>query len=358
MGPSRLAMRRGDCSRRVAVCGAGLLGLVAAVGVALGFGMPGVWAGEVKLLNASYDPTREFYTEYNAAFARHWRERTGDTVTVRQSHGGSSKQARSVIEGLAADVVTLALAYDIDMVAEQGGRLATNWQQRLPHNSAPYTSTIVFVVRRGNPKRIRDWDDLVKPGVSVVTPNPKTSGGARWNYLAAWAFAADKYGSNRAQVIEFVTRLFRNVPVLDSGARGSTTTFAQRAIGDVLVTWENEAFLTLNEFGSDKFEIVVPSLSILAEPPVAVVDKVAARRGTLAVAQSYLEYLYSEEGQGIAARHFFRPRSEQAMAKYARQFVPVRTVTVDSAFGGWRRAQATHFAEDGVFDGMLRRGGR
>ncbi len=264
-------------------------------------------AKDIKLLNVSYDPTRELYPEFNAAFAKHWKAKTGDTVTIKQSHGGSGKQARSVIDGLQADVVTLALAYDIDAIAEKARLLPADWQKRLPHNSAPYTSTIVFLVRKGNPKGIKDWDDLVKPGVSIVTPNPKTSGGARWNYLAAWAYALQKYGNDEAKAREFVAKLFKNVPVLDSGARGATTTFVQREIGDVLISWENEAYLALKEFGADKFEVVTPSISILAEPPVAVVDKVAKRHGTEAVAKAYLEYLYSEEGQEIAGEEFLPP---------------------------------------------------
>jgi sulfate/thiosulfate transport system substrate-binding protein len=309
----------------------------------------------IRLLNVSYDPTREFYTEYNAAFAAYWKSKTGDTVVVRQSHGGAGKQARSVIDGLPADVVTLALAYDIDAIAEKAGLLSTNWQSRLPHNSAPYTSTIVFVVRRGNPKGIKDWDDLVRPGVSVITPNPKTSGGARWNYLAAWAYGLERHNQDDAKAREFVTQLYRNVPVLDSGARGSTTTFAQRGIGDVFVSWENEAFLALKEFGEDRFEIVVPSLSILAEPPVAVVDRVVNRKGTADVARAYLEYLYSDEGQDLAGKHFYRPRGEKAAAKYATRFPAVNLVTIEQVFGGWRKAQTTHFDDRGTFDQIFQR---
>jgi sulfate transport system substrate-binding protein len=312
---------------------------------------------EVKLLNVSYDPTREFYAEFNAAFARYWQSTAGDKVVIQQSHGGSGKQARSVIDGLAADVVTLALAYDIDMIAGRAGLLPADWQRRLPNNSAPYTSTIVFLVRKGNPKAIRDWDDLVKPGVSVVTPNPKTSGGARWNYLAAWTYALRKQGKDDAGARDFVTRLFKNVPVLDSGARGATTTFVQRGVGDVLISWENEANLALREFGADKFEIVTPSLSILAEPPVAVVDKVAKRHGTEAVSRAYLEYLYSEEGQDLAGKHFYRPRSQAAATKYAAQFTNVRLVTIDDVFGGWKAAQKTHFDEGGVFDRIFQPSG-
>ncbi len=307
-------------------------------------------AKEIKLLNVSYDPTRELYQDYNAAFARYWKAKTGDDVVVAQSHGGSGKQAQSVINGLEADVVTLALAYDIDAIAQQAKLLPADWQKRLPDNSTPYTSTIVFLVRKGNPKHINDWNDLVKPNVVVVTPNPKTSGGARWNYLAAWAYALDKYGHDDAQARDFVKRLYKNVPVLDSGARGSTTTFVEREIGDVLLAWENEAHLAIKQFGVDKFDIVTPPLSILAEPPVAVVDKVAKKHGTSDVARAYLEYLYSDEGQDIAGRNFYRPRSEKAAAKYAGQFSPVKLVTVDEIFGGWQKAQKTHFADGGVFD--------
>jgi sulfate transport system substrate-binding protein len=307
-------------------------------------------AKEIKLLNVSYDPTRELYQDYNAAFARYWKAKTGDNVVVAQSHGGSGKQAQSVINGLEADVVTLALAYDIDAIAQQAKLLPADWQKRLPNNSTPYTSTIVFLVRKGNPKGIKDWDDLVKLNVVVVTPNPKTSGGARWNYLAAWAYALDKYGHDDAKARDFIKRLYKNVPVLDSGARGSTTTFVEREIGDVLLAWENEAHLAIKQFGVDKFDIVTPPLSILAEPPVAVVDKVAKKRGTTEVAQAYLEYLYSDEGQDIAGRNFYRPRSEKAAAKYASQFSPVKLVTVDEVFGGWQKAQKAHFADGGVFD--------
>ncbi|UZD56532.1 sulfate ABC transporter substrate-binding protein [Caldimonas aquatica] len=311
-------------------------------------------ARDITLLNVSYDPTREFYQAYNAAFAKYWKGKSGDTVVVRGSHGGSGKQARSVIDGLEADVVTLALAYDIDEIAQRGKLLAPDWQKRLPHNSAPYTSTIVFLVRKGNPKGIKDWDDLVKPSVQVITPNPKTSGGARWNYLAAWGYAQKKYGSEqRAQ--EFVARLFGNVPVLDSGARGSTTTFVERGIGDVLIAWENEALLALKELGPAKFDIVVPSISIVAEPPVAVVDKVVDKRGTRQVAQAYLEYLYSPEGQDIAGRNYYRPTDPRVAAKYAGQFPKLELFTIDQAFGGWTRAQKTHFADGGVFDRIYTR---
>ena len=306
-------------------------------------------AKDIELLNVSYDPTRELYLEYNAAFAKYWQAKTGDTVTIKQSHGGSGKQARSVIDGLQADVVTLALAGDIDPLSEIAHLIPSDWQKRLPHNASPYTSTIVFLVRKGNPQKIKDWDDLVKPGVAVITPNPKTSGGARWNYLAAWEFAKRKNSGND-QAKEFITKLYKNVPVLDSGARGSTTTFVQRSIGDVLISWENEAYLVLKEFGSDKFEIVTPSLSILAEPPVSVVDKVAKKKGTTEVATAYLEYLYSAEGQDIAGKNFYRPIDPAAAAKFAGQFAPVQLFTIDEAFGGWSKAQKTHFADGGTFD--------
>lgn len=306
-------------------------------------------AKSIELLNVSYDPTRELYVEYNAAFAAHWKTKTGDDVVVKQSHGGSGKQARSVIDGLRADVVTLALAGDIDAIAKNSGALSSDWQTRFPHNSAPYTSTIVFLVRKGNPKGIKDWDDIVKPGVAVITPNPKTSGGARWSYLAAWEFAKRKLGSDDAAKA-FVAKLFKNVPVLDSGARGATTTFVQRGIGDVFLSWENEAFLAVKEFGADQFEIIVPSLSILAEPPVAVVDKVVKRKGTAEVANAYLEYLYSDEGQDIAGKNFYRPVDPKAAAKYAAQFTKVDLFTIDQAFGGWAKAQKEHFDDGGTFD--------
>ena len=312
------------------------------------------WAKDIKLLNVSYDPTRELYTEFNAAFVKHWKAKTGDNVTVEQSHGGSGKQARSVIDGLPADVVTLALAYDIDAIADRSRRLPADWQKKLPNNSAPYTSTINFLVRKGNPKGIKDWSDLVKPGVSVITPNPKTSGGARWNYLAAWGYALEKSGNDEAKAKEFVGKLFKNVPVLDSGARGSTTTFVQRGIGDVLLAWENEAFLAIKEFGADKFEIVTPSISILAEPTVTVVDKVAKKKGTEALAQAYLEHLYSDEGQEIAGKHFYRPRSEKAVAKYAAQFPKLKLLSIDDSFGGWRAAQKKHFDDGGIFDDIYK----
>jgi sulfate/thiosulfate transport system substrate-binding protein len=303
----------------------------------------------VTLLNVSYDPTRELYVEFNAAFAKYWKAKAGQDVTIKQSHGGSGKQARSIIDGLDADVATLALAGDTDALVKHGGWLAADWQKKLPHNSSPYTSTIVFAVRQGNPKGIKDWDDLIKPGISVITPNPKTSGGARWNYLAAWEFAKRKYGSD-AKAKEFVAKLFANVPILDTGARGSTITFAQRGQGDVLIAWENEAYLLEKEFGS-KFDIVAPSLSILAEPAVAVVDKNVDKKGTRAVAQAYLEYLYTEEGQDIAGKNFYRPAvSEKAKAKYAHQFAKLNLFTIDQAFGGWAKADKEHFADGGSFD--------
>lgn len=305
---------------------------------------------EITLLNVSYDPTRELYREYNAAFAKYWKAKTGQTVKFQQSHGGSGSQARSVIDGLEADVVTLALAYDIDAIASKAKLIPEDWQKRLPDNSAPYTSTIVFLVRKGNPKQIKDWDDLIKTGVSVITPNPKTSGGARWNYLAAWGYALKKYGNDQQKAEEFVTKIYKNVPVLDSGARGSTNTFVQRGIGDVLLAWENEAFLAINEFGKDRFEIVVPSLSILAEPTVTVVDKVVDKRGTRKVAEAYLKYLYSQEGQEIAARNYYRPRLQSVAQKYSNQFAKVNLFTIDELFGGWRKAQSIHFNDGGIFD--------
>jgi sulfate transport system substrate-binding protein len=305
--------------------------------------------GGVTLLNVSYDPTREFYADYNRAFTKYWKTTTGQDVTIKQSHGGSGKQARSIIDGLDADVATLALAGDIDALAAHGAWVRPGWQQRLPHNAAPYVSTIVFLVRKGNPKGVKDWDDLVKPGMQVITPNPKTSGGARWNYLAAWEFARRRYGSD-GKAKEFVARLFGNVPVLDTGARGSTTTFAQRGLGDVLLAWENEAFLVLKEFGANKFDIVPPSISILAEPTVAVVDKVVDKKGTRAVAEEYLKYLYSDEGQDIAGRNHYRPTSDQAKARYAGQFPPLTLFTIDEAFGGWAKADKAHFADGASFD--------
>ncbi len=309
----------------------------------------GAQAQTTELLNVSYDPTRELYVEYNAAFSRHWQATTGGTVAIKQSHGGSGKQARSVIEGLRADVVTLALAGDIDAIATHAKLLPADWQQRLPDRASPYTSTIVFLVRKGNPKAIHDWDDLVKPDVAVITPNPKTSGGARWNYLAAWAYGRRHFGGD-AGARRFITDLFQRVPVLDSGARGATTTFVQRGLGDVLLSWESEAFLALKEFGTDRFEIVVPSLSILAEPPVSVVDRVAAKKGTTKVARAYLEYLYSDVAQEIVAKHFYRPRSAKIAAQYAAQFPTLQLVTIDDEFGGWTTAQQTHFADGGAFD--------
>jgi sulfate transport system substrate-binding protein len=321
---------------------------IAAVLLALALGYE-ARAADVTLLNVSYDPTRELYQEIDAGFARAWLAKTGKTVEVRQSHGGSGKQARAVLDGLEADVVTLALAWDVDALAE-GGMLPRDWQKRLPGNSCPYTSTIVFLVRKGNPKGIRDWSDLVRPGLQVVTPNPKTSGGARWNYLAAWAWARRQPGGTDAGARDFVTRLYRNVPVLDSGARGSTTTFVQRGIGDVLLAWENEAFLSIRKLGADKVEVVVPSLSILAEPPVALVDAVVDRRGTRAAAQAFLEYLYTPEAQEIAARHHYRPRDPAVAARYAAAFPKVGLVTIDEAFRGWANAQKAHFADGGVFD--------
>jgi len=304
--------------------------------------------GGLKLLNVSYDPTRELYQKFNVAFAKYWKAKTGVDVQFEQSHGGSGAQARSVLDGLQADVVTLALAYDIDVLAEKGNLLPRNWQSRLPNNSTPYTSTIVFLVRKGNPKNIRTWEDLIRPGVSVITANPKTSGGARWAYLAAWGYELKKTGDeNKAK--DFVAKLYKNVPVLDSGTRGATTTFVQRGIGDVLLSWENEAFLALNELGKDKFEVVVPAISVLAEPPVSVVDKVAAKHGTTDVAKAYLQYLYTDEGQEIAAQNFYRPRSEKIAAKYAKQFPKIELFTID-LFGGWTKAQQKHFSDGGVFD--------
>ncbi len=304
----------------------------------------------VTLLNASYDPTRELYQDYNAAFARYWKVKTGQDVVVNQSHGGSGKQARAVIDGLPADVVTLGLASDIDAISANGGLIAGNWQSRLPNNSTPFTSTIVFLVRKGNPRRIKDWNDLVQPGVSVITPNPKTSGGARWNYLAAWGYALHQNQNDQAKARQFVTQLCKNVPVLDSGARGSTTTFVQRDIGDVLIAWESEAYLAVKELGKDKVEVVIPSYSILAEPPVSVVDKVVNRRGTAEVAKAYLEYLYSDTAQEIAARHYYRPRSKSIADKYASQFPRLNLFTISDVFGGWQNAQKTHFADGGIFD--------
>ena len=339
---ARIAMttRRHLLHRTAAPLLAGLLGL----------GASAAHAKDISLLNVSYDPTRELYQDVNKAFAAQWRAKTGDTLTLKQSHGGSGKQARSVIDGLEADVVTLALAYDIDELAAKAKLIPADWQKRLPHNSAPYTSTIVFLVRKGNPKGIKDWADLVKPGVQVITPNPKTSGGARWNYLAAWGYALKAPGGSEAKAQAFVTALFKNVPVLDSGARGATTTFVERGIGDVLISWENEAFLAVKELGPDKFEIVVPSVSILAEPPVAVVDKVVDKRGTRAVAQAYLEFLYSAQGQKIAAENGYRPIDAKVAAQYAKTFPALKLFTIDDSFGGWAKAQKAHFADGGVFD--------
>jgi sulfate/thiosulfate transport system substrate-binding protein len=320
----------------------GLVLLLATAGAA--------WAADVTLLNVSYDPTRELYVDLNKAFAAKYKSDTGKTIEIKQSHGGSGKQARSVIDGLAADVVTLALAYDIDEIAARG-IIAKDWQTRLPQNASPYTSTIVLLVRKGNPKGIKDWDDLVKPGVKVVTPNPKTSGGARWNYLAAWGYALKKYGSEE-KARYFVQNIYKRVPVLDTGARGSTVTFVERNVGDVLIAWENEAFLSINEFGKDKFEVVVPSVSILAEPPVAVVDKVVDRKGTRAAADDYLKFLYTPQGQEIAGRNFYRPRDPEVVRKFATTFPNLQLLTVDDTFGGWRKAQSEHFNDGGVFDAI------
>jgi sulfate transport system substrate-binding protein len=324
------------------------LGLVLAIAVAAIFSGCSSKRG-TELLNVSYDPTREFYTDFNAAFIKYWQQKTGETIAVKQSHGGSGKQARAVIDGQAADVVTLALSADIDAIARVGHLIPADWEKRLPNNSAPYTSTIVFLVRRGNPKDIKDWDDLIKPGVQVVTPNPQTSGGARWNYLAAWGYALKKFGTEE-KAREFVAALYKHVPVLDSGARGATTTFVQREIGDVEIAWENEAFLALKEFGEDKFKIVVPSISILAEPSVAWIDRNVERKGTTTVAKAYLEYLYSPEGQDIAGRNFYRPRDPQIALKYEASFPKLKLFTVDELFGGWTKAQKTHFAAGGVFE--------
>jgi sulfate/thiosulfate-binding protein len=315
----------------------------------LGAASPARAAGEVTILNVSYDPTRELYVDYNVVFAKYWLAKTGQKVLINQSHGGSGKQARSVIDGLAADVVTLGLAGDVDAIATGGKLLPLNWQTRLPNNSAPYTSTIVFLVRKGNPKNLHDWPDLIKPGIAVVTPNPKTSGGARWNYLAAWGWALKQPGGTDASARAFVQKLYKNVPVLDTGARGATTTFVQRGIGDVLLAWENEAELAIKEVGADKIEIVVPSISVLAEPSVAVVDKVVLRRGTREVAQAYLEHLYSPEGQDIIARNYYRPRDPKVAAKYAQQFPQLKLVTI-ADFGGWAKVQKEHFADAGTFD--------
>ena len=330
--------------------------LTLAGSLTLALSAPAVWAQQatptaqaVTLLNVSYDPTRELYADYNQVFAKYWKDKTGQVVTVKQSHGGSGKQARSIIDGIDADVATLALAGDIDALVQHGGHLAANWQQRLPHGSAPYTSTIVFLVRKGNPKGVKDWNDLVRPDMKVITPNPKTSGGARWNYLAAWAFAERQYGSAE-KARDFVRQLYRNVPVLDSGARGSTITFVQRGVGDVLLAWENEAFLALKEFGPNKVEIVVPSLSILAQPSVAVLDKVVDKKGTRTVAQAYLQHLYSPEGQRIAAKHHYRPTDPQVQAEFADRFPRLELLTIDQAFGGWGKASQAHFVDGASFD--------
>jgi len=312
--------------------------------------------GPVKLLNVSYDPTRELYQDVNQAFGQQWKQKSGQTLNISQSHGGSGKQARSVIDGLEADVVTLGLAYDIDEIAEKSGRIAKDWQKRLPDNSSPYTSTIVFVVRKGNPKGIKDWEDLTKPGVAVIAPNPKTSGGARWAYLGAWGYALQKAGGNDTSAKEFVRKLYKNIPVLDSGARGSTTTFGQRGIGDVLVSWENEAYLLVNELGKDKYQIINPSVSILAEPPVAVVDKNVDKHGTRAAAEAYLQFLYTEAGQEIAVKHHYRPRSAAVAAKHAGELPKIKLFTIDKVFGGWQKAQATHFADGGTFDQIYQPG--
>jgi sulfate/thiosulfate transport system substrate-binding protein len=315
----------------------------------LGFATYTAQAAEVKLLNVSYDPTRELYKDYNTVFAKYWKAKTGDDVSISQSHGGSGKQARSVLEGLEADVVTLALAYDVDQLYQKRKLIPENWQSLLPNNSSPYTSTIVLLVRKGNPLHIKDWDDIVKPGVSIVTPNPKTSGGARWNYLAAWSYALKHNNNDEAAAQAFVSRLYKNAAVLDTGARGSTTTFIEREIGDVLIAWENEAYLALKEFGPDKFEIITPSISILAEPPVAVVEDVARKHGTTEVATEYLNYLYSKEAQELIGKNFYRPTDPEIAAKYAKNFKPLELVKID-AFGGWNAAQKKHFADDGVFD--------
>jgi len=320
-------------------------------------GIVGGSAKEVTLLNVSYDPTRELYQDLNTAFAKYWEAKTGDRVSIQQSHGGSGKQARGVIDGLQADVVTLALAYDIDAIAEKGRLLPADWQKRLPDNSSPYTSVIVFLVRKGNPKQIKDWDDLAKPGISVITPNPKTSGGARWNYLAGWAYALRKNANDEAKAREFIARLFKNVPILDTGARGATTTFVQRGIGDVLIAWENEALLSLKESGQGGFEMIMPSLSILAEPPVAWIDKVVTKRRTREIAEAYLRYLYTPEGQEIAAKHYYRPRLESVAQKFTATFPKLNLITIDDSFGGWQKAQKTHFNDGGIFD-QIQRGNR
>jgi len=327
-----------------------IFGAALIAGISLGIAT----AKELKLLNVSYDPTRELYQDFNQAFTKYWGAKTGDKVTINQSHGGSGKQARSVIDGLQADVVTLALGYDIDAIAEKGKLLPTDWQKRLPNNSSPYTSTVLFLVRKGNPKGIKEWDDLVKPGVTIVTPNPKTSGGARWNYLAAWGYALKKNNNDETKAREFVAALFKHVKVQDTGARAATTTFVRSGIGDVLIAWENEAILSIKELGKNDFEMVTPSISILAEPPVAWVDKVVNRHGTRTVAEEYLKYLYTPEGQEIAAKHYYRPRSEAVFQKYSKTFPEVKLFTIDEVFGGWQKAQKTHFSEGGVFDQIQR----
>jgi len=332
-------------------------GKIAAFLVAVVLTAATLYSADIKLLNVSYDPTRELYEEFNASFVKYWKNKSpSDTVTIRQSHGGSGKPARSVIDGLQADIVTLALAYDIDAIAEKSGLLPKNWQTLLPSNSSPYTSTILFLVRKGNPQKIKDWNDLVRPGVSVITPNPKTSGGARWNYLAAWGYGLKQNANNEAKAKDFIKQLYKNVPILDSGARASTTTFVDRGIGDVLLAWENEAFLSINEpGGKDKFEIVVPSISILAEPPVAVVEKVASKHGTAAVAKAYLEFLYAPEGQEIAAKHYYRPRLKAVADKYSKQFANIPMTTI-ADFGGWQQAQKKHFDDNGTFDQIYQPG--
>jgi len=330
------------------------LKLLITFAVALALSLVCSFAKDIKLLNVSYDPTRELYKDFNAAFSKYWKGKTGDAVTIELSNGGSGKQARSVITGLEADVVTLALAYDIDAIAEQARLLPADWQKRLPNNSSPYTSTIVFLIRKGNPKGIKDWDDLIRPGVSVITPNPKTSGGARWNYLAAWGFEYLRSGKDEAKAKDFIKRLYKNVPVLDTGARGATTTFLERGIGDVLINWENEILLGAKELGADKFDLVIPSISILCEPTVSLVDKNARKHGTKEVANAYLEYLYAPEGQEIAAKHYFRPQSKAVLVKYAKQFPDVKLFTLAEVAGDWQKTQKTHFNDGGVFDQIQR----
>lgn len=331
-----------------------ITGVSALLAFSGGLGVAAI-AKDIQLLNVSYDPTREFYAEYNEAFSKHWNAKTGDSVRVTQSHGGSGKQARSVIDGLRADVVTLALSYDIDAIAKKPALLAPEWQKRLPDNSSPYTSLIVFLVRKGNPKGIRDWSDLVRPGVGVVTANPKTGGGARWNYLAAYGYALKQSGGDEAKAVDFVKKLYANVPVLDSGARGSTVTFIERRVGDVLITWENEALLALRESAAAGLERVIPPMSILAEPPVTWVDGVVQRKGTAEVAQAYVQHLYSDEGQRLAAKHFYRPRNAKIASEFSRQFPKVELFTIEAVFGGWTKAQKQHFAEGGTFDVITRK---